>query len=198
MKTLIRNRAGFLVMVVFMFASAHAYAQGGRSVVFARKGDVIKNSLPQATNFFVKKVILSDRDKAKIKAQGSFSPQVSQVKFFYGEDAAQDLVGTVLFNRMVTSDGTIEVGVAFTPGGTVSNVVGTRAASRMKPWIEAAVSAGVVKNLIGLGSDAMSDPMKNISESELGARAYTMAKVITAAVIHGVVYYDILFKPLQQ
>ncbi len=198
MNTLIRNQAVQLAVAIVMCMSADAYAQGGKAITLARKGDVIKNSLPNATNFFVKKIILNDHDKAKIKAQGSFSPQVSHLKFFYGEDAAQELVGTVLFNRMITSDGPIEVGIAFTPGGTVSNVVVTRATARMKPWIETAISGGVLKHLIGIGSDALSDPMKNVSESDLGPQAYHIAKVITAAVIQGVVYYDILFKPLER
>ncbi len=198
MKTLIRNEAVRLGLAILMCLSADAYAQGSRTIRLARKGDVIKKSLPNATNFFVKKVILSDHDKAKIKAQGSFSPQVSQLKFFYGEDAAQELVGTVLFNRMITRNGPVEVGIAFTPAGTISNVVVTRASARMKPWIETAISEGVLKNLIGIGSDALSDPMKKVSESDLGPHAYQIAKVVTAAVIQGVVYYDILFKPLQR
>ena len=160
MNTLIRYQAVQLAVAIVMCMSADAYAQGGKAITLARKGDVIKNSLPNATNFFVKKIILNDHDKAKIKAQGSFSPQVSHLKFFYGEDAAQELVGTVLFNRMITSDGPIEVGIAFTPGGTVSNVVVTRATARMKPWIETAISGGVLKHLIGIGSDALSAPMK--------------------------------------
>ncbi len=198
MKTLIRNEAFRFGLAVLMFLSANAYAQGSRTIRLARQGDVIRKSLPNATNFFVKKIILSDHDKAKIKAQGSFSPQVSQLKFFYGEDAAQQLVGTVLFNRMITSNGPVEVGIAFTPAGTVSNVVVTRATARMKPWIETAIGEGVLKNLIGIGSDDLSNPMKNVSESDLGPHAYHMAKIITAAVIQGVVYYDILFKPLQR
>lgn len=182
-----------LVAIASLFASA-SYAQSSDTVVMVMKGDFIKNSLPTATDFFVKDVFLGQRQRAEIKAQGSFSPQVSRLKFFYGRNKAGDLVGTVLFNQMITRYGPVEVGVAFTPSGAVSNVAVTRATAQTEPWIESVEGSALMKDLIGLTQNSGTDPMKNISESSLGTGPYFMAQVITTAVTRAIVYYNRLFQ----
>lgn len=194
MKTLLKKKVLALAPVALLCVVANVFAQSEKTVVIARRGDVIQKSLPSATNFFVKKVVLNQHNKAKIKAQGNFSPQVPYVKFFYGEDASGSLVGTVLFNQMETRHGLIEVGIALTPAGEVSNVMVTKAAAEMEPWVKAVISTGLMKNFIGLSAQSMRDPVKDVSKSELGAMPYYVAQVITAAVIRGVVYYSILFR----
>lgn len=182
------------VLATAFFLAAGAYAQNTQTVILARRGDVVSNSLTKATNFFVKDVALGESERAKIKAQGNFSPQISKLKFFYGENAAGSLVGTVLFLKMETQYGLIEVGIAFSPGGAVSNVVVTRATVQTEPWVKAAEKAGVLKHFNGISSNSEANPLAGVSKSELGAMPYFAAQVIATAVVRGVVYYNMLFQ----
>ncbi len=184
----------FVLAIVSCFAHG-AYAQSTSSVVMAKWGDVIRKSLPTATNYFVKEVALGQDEVAKIKLQGSFSPQVSRMKFFYGKDTLGGFVGTVLFDEVKTIHGPVEVGIAFTPGGTVSNVVVTKATAETEPWVKAALSSGLVKNYIGMSAKSMTNPLQNVSPASIGEKPYLMAQAITSAVTQGVVYYNVLFQP---
>ncbi len=184
-----------LALAVATCFAVRAYAQDTTSVVMAKRGDVIQKSLPTATNYFVREVVLGQDEIAKIKLQGSFSPQVSRLKFFYGKDTFGGFVGTVLFDGIKTIHGPVEVGIAFTPGGTVSNVVVTKATAETEPWVKAALASGLVKNYIGMSSKSMANPLQNVSPALIGEKPYFMAQAITTAVIEGVVYYNILFQP---
>ncbi len=195
MSRVFKLNAVIFVILACGFAARDAFAQTTGSVVMAKKGDVISSSLPGASNYFVREVVLSETDKAKIKAQGNFSPQVSKLEFYYGEKSGGELVGTVLFDRMETSHGQIEVAVAFTPAGVVSNVMVSRATAETEPWIEAAFKSGLKKRLVGLGPDSMTDPLKDVSAANMGRMPYRMAQVIATAVVRSVVYYNILFLP---
>lgn len=193
------KKIGLVSVLLLSFAFVPlAHAQDGKPVVLAEEGDVISNSLPNATNYFVKEIPIGQRDRAKIRAQGNFTPQASMLKFFYGKNAGGSLVGTVMFLKMETQHGLIEVGVALNPGGTVSNVVVTKATAETEPWIKAAEDAGVARDLVGLGTDSANDPLKNVSESAMGAMPYFAAQVMATAAVRAVVYYQVLFLPRLQ
>lgn len=198
MKSIMRKEALISILAVVFATAPCLYAQGADTVMLATKGEVISNSLPKAANYYVKDIPLGQRDRAKIKAQGNFTPQISELKFFYGTDKGGSLVGTVLFLKMETEHGPIEVGVALSPGGTVSNVAVTEATTETEPWIKAAENAGLMKELIGLSSASGTNPLQNVSESGMGAMPYFAAQVIATAVIRAVVYYNILFLPRLQ
>jgi hypothetical protein len=186
-----------LVVAVALILAVDAYAHITPTVVLARRGDVIKDGLPSAANFFVRKVELGQLDIAKIEAQGNFTPQVSKLEFFYGEDDSNNFVGSVLFNQVNTIHGPVEVGIVFTPGGDISEVVVTKATVETEPWVKTAISFGLMKNFIGLRARSMWNPLKSVSKSRMGDMPYFMAQAITAAVMRGVVYYDVLFRPHQ-
>ena len=188
-----KTKSFVLFVAIASLLTGASYAQSSKTVVLARKGDFINNSLPNAADFFVKNVILGQRQRAEIKAQGSFSPQVSRLKFFYGRNKAGDLVGAVLFDRVITRYGPVEVGVAFTPAGAVSNVEVTKATRQTKPWVESVEGSSLMKDLMGLTANSGIDPMRNVSEKSLGAGPYFMAQVITTSVTRAVVYYNRLF-----
>lgn len=182
-----------------LFAAAPCvYAQNADTVVLASQGDVISESLPTATNFFEKKIPISEQNRAEIQAQGNFSPTMSELKFFYGEDSTGSLVGTVLFLKMDTQYGPMKVGVVFAPAGAISNVLVTEATTETASWVQAAEDADVAKAMIGMTSASATDPLKNISESAIGSKAYFVAQVMATAALRGVIYYNKLFLPLLQ
>lgn len=198
MKPIMKKKALISILAVVLATAPCLYAQVADTVVLATRGDVISNSLPDAANYYVKDIPLGQRDRAKIKAQGNFTPQISSLKFFYGTKKGGSLAGTVVFLKMETEHGPIEVGVVLTPGGTVSNVAVTVATAETKPWIKAAEDAGLMKRLIGLSAASGTNPLQNMSESAMGAMPYFAAQVIATAVIRALVYYNVLFLPRLQ
>lgn len=191
-----RNIASLCVLLAaLLLCTSGAYAQDTTAVTMVGIGDVIKSSLPTAADYFIKDARLSEHAFAKIEAVGNFRPEASELKFFYGRDAKGRLVGTVFFNTVGTLHGTVQVGVAFDPGGAVSNVVVTKATVGTEPWIKALMASGFMKDFNGMSGHSTSNPLKNISESKVGAMPYFMAQVITEAVTRAIVYYDVLFRP---
>ncbi len=175
--------------------SATLSVSASRAVILVRRADAITKSLPAAANFFVRKVAIGEADIAKVEARGNFRPDVSQLKFFYGRDKSGRFVGTMLFYVMDSEYGTLQVGVAFSPAGSVTNVVVTKANSATKPWVESLISSGWLKVYDGMSGNSMFNPLTRISPSTAGTKPYLMAQAITTAVVRCIVYYDMLFQP---
>ncbi len=195
MNSYAKRKALISALALAFVAVPITQALGGNTVDLAGEGDVIANSLPTATNYFDKEILVGQRERAEIEAQGNFTPQTSRLKFFYGESAGGGLAGTVLFLRMKTRHGRFVIGVALDPDGSVSNVVVSRAPAEAVPWFEAAQSAGIGKKLDGLGMKTGSDPLQNVSENAIGPMPYFAAEVMAAAAVRAVVYYQVLFLP---
>ncbi len=178
-----------------VLSAANAHAHITPTVIMAKRADAISNSLPAATNYFLRTVQIGEHDYAKIEAVGNFRPDVSKLKFFYGRDAAGHFVGTVLFDVVNTIHGPIQVGITFNPGGAVTNVVVTKATVETKPWIKSLMTSGFMKDFVGMSGHSTSDPLDKISKSKVGAIPYFMAQVVTEAVTRAIIYYDVLFRP---
>lgn len=196
MEPVMKNTALIPILAALFAAAPCLYAQNADTVSLVSQGDVISQSMPTAKNFYVKEIPISERNKAEIQAQGNFTPSTTELKFFYGEDSTGSLVGTVLFLKMETQYGPIEVGVVFAPAGAVSNVVVTEATAETVPWVKAAENANVAKALIGISSASASDPLKDVSESAIGTKPYFIAQVMATAAIRGAIYYNKMFLPL--
>ena len=69
--------------------------------------------------------------------------------FFVGKEAGKD-VGTLEFVRVDTPHGPLEVAVGFTPERTVRGVIVTKATVETKPWVLAALAAGLCERYRGL------------------------------------------------
>ena len=165
------------------------------AVILVRRADAVAKSLPAAANFFVRKVAIGEADIAKVEARGNFRPDVSNLKFFYGRDKSGRFVGTMLFYAVDSEYGALQVGVAFSPAGSVTNVVVTKATCGSKPWIESLMSSGWLKVYDGMSGNSMFNPITRISPGTAGTRPYMMAEAITTAVVRCIVYYDMLFQP---
>ncbi len=164
------------------------------TVVLAKKADVIRSAVPDATQFFVRTVEIGQADFQRIKEVGSFEPDKDRVPFYYGRDAAGRVDGVVLFPQVNNQHGPLEVGLAMNPDGTVRKVVVTKATVETKPWVLRALRSGLTRRFEGMRPD--DDPaaaLAGMADADLGRMPRYMASVVAEAVARGLVLYGVLY-----
>ncbi|HXI19519.1 MAG TPA: hypothetical protein VNH46_00455 [Gemmatimonadales bacterium] len=165
------------------------------TVVLQRQTEVIRNSLPDARQFFVRDVTIGKADLATIRREVDFSPEDPDLKFYLGKDGGGTLAGVVLFPQVNTLHGPIEVGLTMNADGAIASAVVTKATVETKPWVEQAVASGLLKRFAGMRyGDEVADALKGVSADAIGKMPYYEAEVITTAVHHGLVLYHVLYK----
>jgi hypothetical protein len=163
------------------------------TVVLKKQADMIKESVP-AAQYFLKTVKIGKADFQRIHTEGAFEPDEDQVKFYYGQDAGGSVEGVVLFAQDNTQHGPLEVGLSFGPDGVVTHAVVTKATVETKPWVQAAIEAGLMKRFQGMHpGDDPDAALKGLSKEDLGEMPYYMAGVAAAAVKRGLVLYRVLY-----
>lgn len=163
------------------------------TVVLAKQASVIKATVPEATEFFLRTVDIGKDDFERIREEGSFEPDDDQEKFYYGQ-ANGRVTGIVTFPQTNTQHGPLEIGLAFNPDGTIRDAVVTKATVETKPWVLAAVRTGLLDRFKGMrpGDDPES-ALEGLSSDEIGAMPYYMAGVVAKTVARGLVLYDVLY-----
>jgi hypothetical protein len=80
------------------------------------------------------------------------------------------------------------------PDGSIRSAVVTKATIETRPWVEQALSSGLMKRFQGMryGDDA-DRALQQISAGQIGQMPYFEAQVIAAAVHQGLVLYHQLF-----
>jgi hypothetical protein len=164
------------------------------TVVLEKQADMIRTTVPGATQFFLKTVSIGKGDFDRIRTQGGFEPEEDQVKFYYGQDAGGQLAGVVVFPQVNNQHGPLEVGLSMNPDGTIRQAVVTKATVETKPWVLTAVKAGLMQRFQGMGpGDDPSTALQGLSKAELGEMPYYMAGVTAQAVKRGLVLYGVLY-----
>jgi len=164
------------------------------TVVLQKQADVIRATVPGASEFFLKTVSVGKADFQRIRTEGDFEPEEDQVKFYYGKDDSGKIAGVVLFPQVNTQHGPLEVGLSMTPDGVIREAVVTKATVETKPWVQAAEKAGLMKRFAGMrpGDDA-TRALGGMSAAEMGKMPYYMAGIAAQAVARGLVLYDVLY-----
>ena len=139
-------------------------------VVLVKRPDAVQALLPGADAYFAREVHLSDRDAHRLHEAVDWSPEDGVLAFYTGQ-ASGTAVGSLLFVRVDTPHGPIEVAVGFTPRGTVRDVIVTKATVEMKPWVVEAVGAGLTSHYRDLkggdtpaGAAALAGHVGNLAE----------------------------------
>jgi hypothetical protein len=164
------------------------------TVVLVKQTDLIRTTLPDAKQFFARKVTIGKDDFASIRKEVDFSPEDPSVTFYLGKNEAGALSGVVLFPQVNTMHGPVEVGLTMAPDGSIRSAVVTKATIETRPWVEQALSSGLMKRFQGMryGDDA-DRALQQISAGQIGQMPYFEAQVIAAAVHQGLVLYHQLF-----
>src|SRR5204862_2531932 len=114
-------------------------------VVLVKRPDAVRTLLPGADAFTAREVHLSDADAHRLHEAVDWSPEDGVLTFYTGS-AGSTAVGGLVFVRVDTPHGPLEVAVGFTPQGTVRGAIVTKATVEMKPWVLEAVAAGLTNH----------------------------------------------------
>jgi hypothetical protein len=119
------------------------------TVILVKRTDAVNQLLPGADQFFARELHLSSVDAHRLHQSLDWSPEDGVLTFYTGKADAK-AVGTLLFVRVDTPHGPVEVAVSFTPQRVVRGVIVTKATVETKPWVLEALRAGLVDHYRGL------------------------------------------------
>lgn len=172
----------------------HAGAHPTPKVVLMKHADFIRQSLPGATQYFLRTVSIGKDDLAAIRKASDYTPEDPDVQFYLGQGDGGKPVGAVLFQQVDTPHGPLEVGLAFGADGKIIHAAATTATVETKPWVQEAVAAGLMDRFTGMRSG--DDPRKALSglDGKLGGMSSYMSELIATAVGRGVLLYSTLYK----
>lgn len=164
------------------------------TVVLRKQADVIRETLPHASAYFVRTVEIGRAELETIRREGDFTPDDPTVKFFLGRGGNGDLAGVVLFPQTNTQHGPFEVGLTIGPDGAIAHAVVTKATVETKPWVVKALRAGLMDGFTGVKEPARAmDALNALSEDDVGQMPYYVARVIAGTVRQGLILYRTLY-----
>ena len=163
------------------------------TVELVKHVDAVKQMFPAADAWFERELHLSGRDAHKLHEAMDWSPEDGVLRFYTGKHAGA-AVGALLFVRVDTPHGPLEVAVGFANDGAVASVVVTKATVETKPWVQEAVAAGLMDKFVGMRQG--DDPRKALQglDGKVGGMPEYMAELIATAVGRGQVLYGTLYK----
>lgn len=163
------------------------------TVVLEKHADVIRRTLPDAQQFFVRSVEIGGDDLHQIQAETSYRPEEPKFDFFYGKEGDR-LTGTVLFPQVNTQHGPFEVALTVDVSGKVSSAIVTKATVETKPWVVTAIKAGLMTGFVGMAyGDDPASALERLSDHDLGRMPRYSAEQIARAVKQGLVLYHVLY-----
>jgi len=180
-----------VALPVMLLAAAHPTPV----VELVKKVDVLRQTLPQGNQLFVRTVRLGKEDVTRIEREAHYTPEDPDVRFYLAKDHTDEIDGVVLFTQSNTRHGPVEVGITFRPDGTVASAIVTKATVETKPWVLTTTRAGLMKEFVGMhyGSD-VGAPLMQQSYAELGHMPHYMAEVIAATVARGLILHHLLYR----
>ena len=122
-----------------------------------------------------------------------WSPENDVLTFYLGRSGNAD-VGTLEFVRVDTPHGPLEVAVGFTPAGAIRDVLVTKATVEMKPWVQDAESAGLLRSYAGL-QPAQAPAGAAAVTGKTGSLAVYVAGEVDKGVQRALTAYSLFYRP---
>jgi hypothetical protein len=119
------------------------------TVVLVPRPEAVKTLIPGAEAYLAREVHLSEADAHRLHEAVDWSPDEGVLTFYSGK-AGGRVVGTLLFVRVDSPHGPVEVAVGFGTDGRIGAVVVTKATVETKPWLLEALRAGLTDHYKGL------------------------------------------------
>lgn len=145
------------------------------------RGEFLRQSLPGATRFFEKQMMISGPDGASLRRETGWVPSEEDTKVYVGRNARGELVGTVIFLWLSSQHGPVGLGAAFAPDGTVRRVAVTDVASEPLAWVRPLIDAGGLAAFEALAPGASPDPAR-VAPVVSSAMSRYYARVIAGGV----------------
>ena len=189
-----RSVMGLAIGATLMATTTAAAPHITPMVVLTKQADVIRRTLDDADDFFIRTVEIGRNALASIREEVSFKLEDPEYDFYYGTNAAGRVVGVVLFPQANTQHGPVEVGLTVDRDGVVVSAIMTKATAESRPWVTKATEAGLMEGFVGMRhGDDPERALDGLSSSELGSMPFFLAEVTAEAVKRGLVLHNALY-----
>lgn len=171
-----------LVALFVLGSAAAALAHITPNVELVRKGDFLKQSLPEATKFFERRLMIGAPDGDAIRRATGWTPTEEDTRLYVGRNDAGGLAGCVVFLWMPSEHGPVGVAVAFDPSRAIRRVAVTDVGSEPLAWVRPIVDGGSLGSLERLGPGQKPDASR-LAPAGSGSMTRYYAKIIADAVV---------------
>ena len=161
------------------------------TVVLVKRQDAVNRLLPGADQFAAREVHLSSTDSRRVHDAVGWEPPDGMITFYIGKHQEQ-VTGALIFMRVDSQHGPLELAVGFDPRGTVRGVEVTKATVETKPWVLEALRAGLTDSYRGLAHDQAPAGAAKV-KPQIGAMPGYMAELIDKGVMHGAAAYRLFY-----
>ena len=133
------------------------------TVELVKRVDAVRQIFPAADAWFERELHLSDPDAHKLHQALDWSPEDGVLRFYTGKQAGT-AIGALVFVRVDTPHGPLEVAVGFANDSAVARVVVTKATVETKPWVLTALRAGLCDHYKGMQAGAVPKAAQHIRD----------------------------------
>jgi hypothetical protein len=161
------------------------------TVVLVKRQDAVNRLLPGADQFVARELHLSSADSRRVHDAVGWEPPDGMVTFYVGKHQDQ-VTGALMFMRVDSQHGPLELAIGFDPRGTVRGVEVTKATVEMKPWVLEALRAGLTDAYSGLALDQAPAGAEKV-KPRVGAMPGYMAELVDKGVMHAAAAYRLFY-----
>ncbi|MFN2572344.1 MAG: hypothetical protein ABR537_12175 [Gemmatimonadales bacterium] len=161
------------------------------TVIMVKRQDAVAHLLPGADKFAARELHLSSADSRRLHDAVGWEPPDGMVTFYIGTHQDQ-VAGSLMFIRVDSPHGPLELAIGFEPRGTIRGVEVTKATVEMKPWVLEALRAGLTDAYRGLTNDRVPGGAAKV-KPRVGAMPGYMAELIDKGVMHAVAAYRLFY-----
>ena len=162
------------------------------TVTLVERAEVVARLLPGAERFTAREMHLSSADERRLHDAAGWTPPDDVITFYLGKRAEQ-VEGVLVFMRVDSPHGPLEVAVGFDTAGKIRGVEVTKATVETKPWIVEALRAGLTAQYRGLGADASPVAAATV-KGKVGTMSEYMAQLIDRGVAHAGAAYRLFYR----
>ena len=175
-----------------LFAIGAALLHITPTVVLVARPAAVAAVLPTARTFVAREVHLSDADAHRLHGSVDWSPEEGVLTFYTGRDG-DAVTGALLFVRVDSPHGPLEIAVGFAPDGAVGKVVVTKATVETKPWVLETLRAGLTSRYEGLRAGATPDGAAAVRD-RVGAMPAYIAERVDKGVARALAAYAAFYR----
>jgi hypothetical protein len=162
------------------------------TVILMDRPTVVSRLLDGADRYTAREVHLSATDERRLHDAAGWTPPDDVITFYLGKRADR-VEGVLVFMRVDSPHGPMEVAVGFDKAGAISGVEVTKATVETKPWIVEALRAGLRDHYRGLASDASPAGAAAVT-GKVGAMPAYMAALVDRGVAHAGAAYRLFYR----
>jgi hypothetical protein len=162
------------------------------TVVLMDRPEVVSRLLDGADRFTAREVHLSSADERRLHDAAGWTPPDDVITFYLGKRADR-VQGVLIFMRVDSPHGPMEVAVGFDTTGAIRGVEVTKATVETKPWVVEALRAGLTDHYRGLAADA-SPAGAGAVRGKVGTMPAYMAELVDRGVAHASAAYRLFYR----